>query len=138
MRKTKKILSRFFLTADFATTIFGEELVAMAKKYRLFKKNLRVRVEDLVALAVLADASLSAQKVSQLMTALPECFRERETISPTELQEWYAEFREKKLPRFPTCLFYLGKTSLLCFTAVQARYIARRACHRQLLREYFQ
>lgn len=92
MRKTKKILSRFFLTADFATTIFGEELVAMAKKYRLFKKNLRVRVEDLVALAVLADASLSAQKVSQLMTALPECFRERETISPTELQEWYAEF----------------------------------------------
>lgn len=104
----KRFLIRFFLTLECATSIFGSEVVSRSAKYKFFKKNLRVRTEDLLEVAVLAGASLATEKAQQLMVSLPEKFSGQATISPSDLKTFYVEFRKSKLDHLSEVSFLSG------------------------------
>ena len=96
------------MTLECAIAIFGAELVARSKKYRFFKKNLRVRVEDLLDLTALADAPLATQKVTELMNSVPD-FINQPTVSLGKLKEIYSNFRKENLDQFSELSFLSGE-----------------------------
>lgn len=96
------------MTLECAISIFGTELVARSKKYRFFKKNLRVRVEDLLDLTALADVPLATQKVTELMNSVPDSINQP-TISPGELKEIFSNFRKENVDQFSELSFLSGE-----------------------------
>lgn len=104
----KKFLVRFFLTVECATSIFGAEVVNRSARYRFFKKNLRVRVEDLLEIAELAGVPLTAQSVAKLMDEFPDRFKDQALISPSDIAAVYYEFRQTKLNQLSEVSFLSG------------------------------
>lgn len=126
MRKDK-FLVRVFLTQEYAASIFGKDLVAKAQKFRFFKKNFRVRTEDLVEMTALAKVPLASSKVAGLMTYLPEKLKSKTNITPKELKEVYSDFRKDYINKFSEASFLSGEeVAYLLHSGVCSVYITEK------------